>query len=275
MPRSRNIKPAFFKNEFLAEAEPFARLLFIGLWTLADKNGILEYRPKRIKAELFPYDDDFDVNRCLTVIERLGFIHVLEGESKEWIHIKNFTKHQRPHHTENTSNPDPKSMIIKCSNDLTVTQPLSNGVTCPDSLNLIPDSLNTDSLHKENPSRKQKKEKRERFEDWYQHYPLKKSKAAALKSWERQNLDERADELIPILAKQKSLDRQYQPGGFIKHPSTYLNQQCWNDEIEEVKNETNLRINQDTRSRAKRVFDNLNEIARADIEANGVTEFLD
>ena len=36
MARTRSIKPSFFKNEYLAECEPMARLLFVGLWTLAD-----------------------------------------------------------------------------------------------------------------------------------------------------------------------------------------------------------------------------------------------
>jgi len=49
MARTRSIKPSFFKNEFLAECEPMARLLFVGLWTLADRDGRLELRPRRIE----------------------------------------------------------------------------------------------------------------------------------------------------------------------------------------------------------------------------------
>jgi len=48
MARSRNIKPGFFRNEMLAECSPLARLLFAGLWCLADRFGRLEDRPKRI-----------------------------------------------------------------------------------------------------------------------------------------------------------------------------------------------------------------------------------
>lgn len=54
--RARNIKPGFFKNEDISECSPSARLLFIGLWMLADREGRLEYRPKRWKGELFPYE---------------------------------------------------------------------------------------------------------------------------------------------------------------------------------------------------------------------------
>jgi len=42
--RSRNIKPGFFKNEIIAEMPTETRLLFIGLWLLADREGRLEDR---------------------------------------------------------------------------------------------------------------------------------------------------------------------------------------------------------------------------------------
>ena len=51
MPRARNVKPGFFKNELLAECEPLARILFEGLWCEADREGRLEDRPRRLKAE--------------------------------------------------------------------------------------------------------------------------------------------------------------------------------------------------------------------------------
>src|SRR5262245_30051913 len=61
--RIRSIKPGFFRNEDLA-AFPFQhRLLFAGLWLLADREGRLEDRPKRIHADLFPYDPALDVEQ--------------------------------------------------------------------------------------------------------------------------------------------------------------------------------------------------------------------
>lgn len=56
MARARNIKPGFFKNELLAEMPPEIRLLFMGLWCIADREGRFEERPKKIKMELFPCD---------------------------------------------------------------------------------------------------------------------------------------------------------------------------------------------------------------------------
>jgi hypothetical protein len=100
--RARNIKPGLFKNELLVEQPPFVRLLFIGLWTLADREGRLEDRPKRIKLELFPYDPD-DTDESLRLLADSGFIDRYEAVGKKVIQIVNFLKHQTPHGTERDS----------------------------------------------------------------------------------------------------------------------------------------------------------------------------
>lgn len=98
MARTRNIKPAFFKNENLAELKPIERLLFIGLWTLADYKGCLEYRPKRIKAEILPYDD-IDIDPTLTRLTP-DHIRTYIVDGVKYIKIINFVKHQNPHKKE-------------------------------------------------------------------------------------------------------------------------------------------------------------------------------
>jgi len=98
MPRARNIKPAFFKNELLVELPIEARLLFIGLWTLADREGRLENRPKRIKMEIYPADD-YDIAELLLSLQNKGFIYIYG----EYIQVINFTKHQSPHVKEAAS----------------------------------------------------------------------------------------------------------------------------------------------------------------------------
>lgn len=99
MARSRLIKPGFFLNEQLAEL-PFAgRLLFAGLWTLADRDGRLEDRPKRIKAAIFPFDD-VDVDDLLAGLSDRGFILRYQAEAVAVIQIVKFAEHQTPHPRE-------------------------------------------------------------------------------------------------------------------------------------------------------------------------------
>jgi len=57
MARSRNIKPAFFKDVNVISCSITARLLFTGLWCLAKNNSLISESPNQIKQEILPYDD--------------------------------------------------------------------------------------------------------------------------------------------------------------------------------------------------------------------------
>lgn len=104
MPRARLLKPSFFLNESLADLPPLVRLLFAGLWTIADRAGRLEDRPKRIKAALFPWDD-VDVEKALDELansqERFVFRYEVNGA--KYIQISKFEDHQSPHMNEAAS----------------------------------------------------------------------------------------------------------------------------------------------------------------------------
>ncbi len=102
MPRARNIKPGFFVNDELAEIEPLGRLLFIGLWCIADREGRLKDRPKRIKAQVLPFDG-CDVDKLLDRLHVKGFILRYEVESCPYIQVLKFNKHQNPHIKEQAS----------------------------------------------------------------------------------------------------------------------------------------------------------------------------
>lgn len=118
MARARNIKPGFFKNELLAEMPTETRLLFIGLWTLSDREGRLEDRPRRIKAELFPFDS-FDVDPMLTRLQADGFLVRYNIDGKLYVQLENFVKHQDPHYREKASEippPPGKENQIKAVN---------------------------------------------------------------------------------------------------------------------------------------------------------------
>jgi hypothetical protein len=103
--RSRNIKPGFFDNEVLAECKFESRLLFAGLWTIADREGRLENRPRKIKADIFPYDN-VNINKLLDELAgkndkdgKPSFITRYTIHGVDYIQIMNFKKHQNPHKT--------------------------------------------------------------------------------------------------------------------------------------------------------------------------------
>lgn len=102
MARARNIKPGFFKNEDLCELSPLARLLFAGLWTLADREGRLEDRPKRIKPDTLPYDK-CNIDELLQSLHDNGFILRYQSDGHKYIQIITWNKHQNPHVKEGAS----------------------------------------------------------------------------------------------------------------------------------------------------------------------------
>ncbi|KKK63868.1 hypothetical protein LCGC14_2989940, partial [marine sediment metagenome] len=81
----------------------------IGLWCIADKEGRLHDRPKRIKAQVLPFDGT-DANKLLERLQDGGFINRYEVDGEQYIQVVNFDKHQRPHHKEEASK------IPPCSN---------------------------------------------------------------------------------------------------------------------------------------------------------------
>lgn len=87
----RVVKPGFFH----VEASPLARLLFVGLWCLADREGRLDDRPKRISTEVLPYDEA-DADELLDELATGGYIQRYTVAGERYIQIVKFKEHQRP-----------------------------------------------------------------------------------------------------------------------------------------------------------------------------------
>ncbi|MBX9031225.1 hypothetical protein HCH06_17845 [Enterobacter ludwigii] len=175
MARSRNIKPGFFTNDELAECSPHARLLFAGLWTIADKEGRLDDRPKKVKALVLPFDN-VDCDELLQQLHDRKFIQRYQVQDGAYIQITNWKKHQNPHCKEAPSEipeyceADTKqeeeqvkegesTVQVQCNDGenesqvidkheaqlehsaRTVQEQVENNLNPADSFNLIPDSL--------------------------------------------------------------------------------------------------------------------------------------
>ncbi len=102
MARIRQIKPQFFVDEDVAKLSPLARLMFIGLWTIADKHGRLEDKPRTIKVVTLPFDE-CDAEVLLGELVGAAMVIRYEVAGKKCIQIKSFEKHQKPHPKEPSS----------------------------------------------------------------------------------------------------------------------------------------------------------------------------
>ncbi len=140
MARARSLKPGLFKNEILGVADPLYTLAFQGLWILADREGRLEDRPLRAKAEIFPYRADADMNAMIDWLQAEGFLIRYSVTGKQYIQILNFCKHQNPHKNEVASDIPPyeSERVPTKSEDVPIKS--EQLALTPDSLNLTPDS---------------------------------------------------------------------------------------------------------------------------------------
>lgn len=147
MARARNIKPQFFTNDELSELPPLARLLFIGLWTIADFKGCFEYKPKRLKVQLLPYDD-CDIEQLVSALDKSRFISIYSVQGQTFGKVLNFNKHQNPHKNEKEKGSDIPDIYQNDAKNVMFSDNLEdieinhdqNGSDPADSLNLIPDS---------------------------------------------------------------------------------------------------------------------------------------
>ena len=115
------------------------------------KEGIVEYRPKKIKAEIFPYEDGkCNIEKLLEQLSKFQLITFYENDSdKRIILVNNFLKHQKPHKNE-------KSCGI---NDLTGYREITGN------FNKLPSPLLNDECVMMNDERGKSKDKYGEFEN--------------------------------------------------------------------------------------------------------------
>lgn len=240
MARIRTIKPEFFKNEELAELPFEYRLLFEGLWCLADRRGRLEDRPKRIKADVFPYDN-VDVDTGLDALQARGFIERYEHENVRYLQVKNFEKHQNCNVKESDSTiPAPCQHSASTEKKTTVgkegkgTERKGTGNTsCRD--NATTDEVSLEIVASQNPPEPTPEE---HWQEFVSTYPKRLGDLGKAKGREKflRLLRERVepDKIIAgaeryrqLLVATGKLGTEY-----VKQIPTFLNSKAWEEEFD-------------------------------------------
>lgn len=238
--RARNIKPAFFLCEELAEADAFTRLLFIGLWCYADREGRFEWKPKRIKAAIFPYDR-VDVGKMLSVLMSLHVITCNDGVG----YIINFKKHQSPHPHEAKSvlPPFPEKTQENQCHDMSFTfhemQCECNADVRKDD-SLIPDSKNktfsasddAESVYMTKKNRRLEGKRLQSFDQFWAAFDYKRGRAEAADAWlDIPTLTEKVVAQIVAAAKVEASKREelIKQGTTPKMAQGWLSGRRWED----------------------------------------------
>jgi hypothetical protein len=98
--RIRSIKPEFWTSEDIAALDWPTRLLFVGLWSYVDDNGVGRDNEKLIKADLFPLEENprdtlASVSRGLQALCDGGQIARYTVEDKPFLYVNAWEAHQR------------------------------------------------------------------------------------------------------------------------------------------------------------------------------------
>lgn len=102
MARIRTIKPEFWRSPDIMQLDHFQRLLYIGLWNLADDEGRGEYNAAAIAADLFLSEYSLNPHGVLTQVETAfteysnsGMVRLYRVKNRQYFEIVNWLEHQR------------------------------------------------------------------------------------------------------------------------------------------------------------------------------------
>lgn len=118
MARIRTIKPEYFRHELLQDLQSSnpslnPMLVFAGLWTQCDKNGVFEYKPRQLKLDILPFIE-FDLGASLVLLREAKLISLMLHGEKVYGFVPTFKDHQRINGKEAQSqsvHPQPSEMI--------------------------------------------------------------------------------------------------------------------------------------------------------------------
>lgn len=220
MAQKRMIDKKISVSEQVADLSLKAQIIYTWSIPHADDLGLLPYSHKTLRAIVVPLMDitleDFGIQ--MESIVHQGLMKVFEHEGQKYYQILNFHKHQ-------TLKKDRKPVTL---------------------LGKIEDWSDLDSIGFQledigNPREEKRREVKGReekiyvqsFEKFWSVFPRKINKQTALKSWLRlKPSDELIENIVRDVSSRASSESwSKESRKFCPHPSTYLNNRRWEDEV--------------------------------------------
>ena len=225
---------SIFSSTLVADGGWLPTYIFMSMVAMADKDGYVTEAPKALFRRLgfreydtkITYDDftkaleylcdedptsnspSYHGRRLIPVIE----IPSYEGNRGWW--VVNYA-----HYREKGSSTD----RVRRYRESNKNKDLKNDVT-PKPLQSVTETHTDTDTDKQPIGQKG-------FDQWWDLYPKKVKKKTALAIWKRKRLEGMASVLIADIPNRLKNDRRWKEG-YIPDPTTYLNQERWDDEIE-------------------------------------------
>lgn len=153
-PRIRTIKPEMWADEKIGDLSHGARLLFVGLITMADDEGRLRALSSAILGHVFPYDEvtPAKLKRWVGELSGAGLIVTYKVDEKPYIAFRHWRRHQKINRPTESVLPAPPNHEIVTENSVNKTGEVTE------------DSLSHAQARGSDPIRSGE------FEDWIKHY---------------------------------------------------------------------------------------------------------
>ena len=228
--RIRNLKPEFWTSEDIASLTWESRLIFIGMLSYVDDNGVGRDVEKLITSSLFPLEDDQHATRMqiacsLQELHAAGLIHRYSSDGRDFLQVSGWTKHQYIPRPNKERYPP-----VTCAN-AAIREPNMQDAT--NDMQSTANALRVSGVqgvrvsevkHSSSPAAPSKE-----FDQFWAVYPKKVSKQAALKAWNRVTKKTPAAEIIEG-AEMYAAETRDQEARFIKGPDGWLNAGRWEDD---------------------------------------------
>ena len=219
---NRIIKESICTSENIDSLTAFEETFFIRLIVNCDDFGRMDARPKLLSSKLYPLRDvkPSQMESCLNSLAKQGLITLYTVDDHDYLQMNTWNKHQQVR-ARKSKYPSPNEGICK--------QMISDDIKCPRN----PIQSNTNPIQSESESNGTSANVSEGlFERFWKAYPRKESKPTARNAFEKLKVDdELLEKMLKSIEKWKGSSQWQEDGGrFIPHPSTWLNQQRWEDE---------------------------------------------
>jgi hypothetical protein len=232
--RIRTIKPEFYRSDDITALSREHRLLFIGLWSYVDDNGVGVDDFRQIAADLFALEDDQKevrdfVREGLATLSRALLVSRYEVGGKRFIFITGWDKHQRidrpgkpryprpvPGGQPPTCEDEPESPSVATS-----SRDLRDGVAA--GTGEQGNRGTTKDLPRASPAEP------DGFAEFWDAYPKKADKRAAEKAYRAAVKRKAAPAHLLASAKRYAAVTRTTEPRFIKNPATWLNAGAYDD----------------------------------------------
>ena len=241
MNQKRLIYTNIWASEQVGKLSVEARLLFIGLITLGDDDGILRGNPAYLRSMIFPYDDDIDVasvEKFLKEIVDQKLIIAYEVENIKYIYHPNWLRFQKLRNDRYTPTTYPVPQSFQGGSELvTNPSPKSARMGTNPLHNITKHNITKHNLTKHNLTKLNITELNLMFEKWWKNYPKKVLKMKAQQLFYKVNPDQTLfKKMLSALDNHRESEQwNTQDGKYIPHPTTYLNGARWEDELKPAK----------------------------------------